>query len=490
MKGKLLFVFIFLTYLSSFVFAQDIITRLNGDEIQAKVTEVNTEEVKYRKFSNLTGPIYTMLQSDIFMIKYEDGSKDIFEKNSQTGQIVIRHIANPNPVQATSVNTPVAQTPKSKDTTPKQTTQPVAATKPVETKPAEVKSPEKPKENITPLAVKVKGGKGSVKFENETYTVQVGKISQDGKGKTLVELSGDKIGGTLLMRNNRMIIPVGMDIVVNGKTISYDNCSVNKENYVFYFATSGTPEKIVVYGNEGSYGSKVTFDVIPAGSIQNTPIPVSSSPPVQKTETKVYDAKSGEHDIVDLIENKIVEVEVQGRDITYVNVNVRKLVDYPVSVRIPVGSYFVSANTSSQNMVATAEKKVRLTGEGWQNVSVSAACANRPKNIPDSKDRFTVTRSPHQAELAKLMPVLEKANVGTTTKQAAVWIITDNASYNDLGILVSGNGRAIGARETAHAMKICSEAGIDITKKRIWADRNTILEKLSEGSLKSWLQNK
>ncbi len=50
----------------------------NGDEIKSKVIEVGTSEVKYRKFESPTGPIYVIKKLDIFMIKYEDGTKDVF----------------------------------------------------------------------------------------------------------------------------------------------------------------------------------------------------------------------------------------------------------------------------------------------------------------------------------------------------------------------------------------------------------------------------
>jgi hypothetical protein len=94
-------------------------------------------------------------------------------------------------------------------------------------------------------------------------------------------------------------------------------------------------------------------------------------------------------------------------------------------------------------------------------------------------------------ELAQLMPVLDKAGAGTRVKQAAVWIVTDNADYDDLGILVSspGNTRAIGPEATALAMKICADAGIDITKKNIWRDCETIISKLPAGELKKWLKS-
>jgi hypothetical protein len=202
-------------------------------------------------------------------------------------------------------------------------------------------------------------------------------------------------------------------------------------------------------------------------------------------------------DIVDLLAEKKVEIQAQGSGIQSVGVRIRRLVPYPLSIRIPVGTYFVSARQSAQNMVTTAENKMRLTTDDWLNISVAAACANRPRDIPGNGDSFTVRRSPHQKELAKLMPVLGRAGVGYATRQAAVWIVTDNASYSDLGILVSrprfqpfGGTRMINEEETARAMQICDEAGIDVTRKRIWNDRKQILRGLDDGKLKKWLEQR
>ncbi|MDR2138594.1 MAG: hypothetical protein LBP50_03470 [Tannerella sp.] len=204
---------------------------------------------------------------------------------------------------------------------------------------------------------------------------------------------------------------------------------------------------------------------------------------------KPYGAQSGKYDIVELLENRMVEVEIRGSNITNVSLRMRRLASYPVQVRIPVGSFFVSHNPSAQNMVATGEKNVHLTTGEWQTVYIPAACANRPKDIPGSDDSFGIQHSPNRKELARLMPVLNKAGAGTTVKQVAVWIITDNADYDDLGILVSGFTRAIGPKDAARAMQICTEAGIDITRKRIWGDRQTILSELPAGALKNWLEN-
>ena len=57
--------------------AQDIIVKKNGEEIRAKVEEVGERSIRYRKFTNLTGPVYSISRSEVFVIRYESGAKDI-----------------------------------------------------------------------------------------------------------------------------------------------------------------------------------------------------------------------------------------------------------------------------------------------------------------------------------------------------------------------------------------------------------------------------
>lgn len=58
--------------------AQDLLIKRNGDELLVKVIEVMKEDIKYKKFSNIDGPLYTMSKTEIFMIKYENGEKELF----------------------------------------------------------------------------------------------------------------------------------------------------------------------------------------------------------------------------------------------------------------------------------------------------------------------------------------------------------------------------------------------------------------------------
>jgi len=75
---QLLFILLAIIFNVSLSFSQDIITTKTGEDILGKITEITKTEVKYKKFDNLDGPLYTMLKSDILMIRYENGSKEIF----------------------------------------------------------------------------------------------------------------------------------------------------------------------------------------------------------------------------------------------------------------------------------------------------------------------------------------------------------------------------------------------------------------------------
>lgn len=62
-------------------FSQDIIFLKNGDELKSIVLEVNENSVRYKKFTNQKGPAYTKNTSEILIIKYANGEKDIFNNN-------------------------------------------------------------------------------------------------------------------------------------------------------------------------------------------------------------------------------------------------------------------------------------------------------------------------------------------------------------------------------------------------------------------------
>lgn len=60
----------------------DIIILKNGDEIKAIIQEVGLETIKYLNYDNLNGPLYTIKNSEVFMLKYPNGTKDVFNASA------------------------------------------------------------------------------------------------------------------------------------------------------------------------------------------------------------------------------------------------------------------------------------------------------------------------------------------------------------------------------------------------------------------------
>jgi uncharacterized membrane protein len=48
------------------------------------IIEVGTAEVKYKKLDNLNGPVFSMLKSDLLMIKYANGTNEDFNKEEKS----------------------------------------------------------------------------------------------------------------------------------------------------------------------------------------------------------------------------------------------------------------------------------------------------------------------------------------------------------------------------------------------------------------------
>lgn len=71
-------------FCATHVSAQDVIVKKDGSTILSKVLEVNTSDIKYKRFSNQNGPTYTINKFEIMCINYENGETDEFKDNSSS----------------------------------------------------------------------------------------------------------------------------------------------------------------------------------------------------------------------------------------------------------------------------------------------------------------------------------------------------------------------------------------------------------------------
>ncbi len=75
---KTIYLFDILLFVAGSLYSQDTIKTGGGETILAKVIEVSQNEVRYKKFSNPSGPEYVANKSDISSIHYLNGEVDTF----------------------------------------------------------------------------------------------------------------------------------------------------------------------------------------------------------------------------------------------------------------------------------------------------------------------------------------------------------------------------------------------------------------------------
>ena len=66
--------------------AQDTIVFRNGDIKSVKVTEVSKYQVKYVLWDYQDGPVYVQETSDILMVKYKNGNRELFSQSRASGE--------------------------------------------------------------------------------------------------------------------------------------------------------------------------------------------------------------------------------------------------------------------------------------------------------------------------------------------------------------------------------------------------------------------
>jgi len=175
--------------------------------------------------------------------------------------------------------------------------------------------------------------------------------------------------------------------------------------------------------------------------------------------------------LADAIRHGIVDAKVSGSGIRSVSVKITRNTPAGVMLAVPAGTYFV-CGSSAQNMVGTERRTVDLRKRDSAYLSMPAACANMRRAVPTSQASFSVQNRAASADLQKLAPHL--AGQSFAVKQAAVWIVTDNASRSDLNTLVSrpfgqvsGGKPVISDGDVLSAAKLIQKAGIDLSRKRI-----------------------
>lgn len=90
-------IILFFVLLIHDVFSQDTIYLKDGSKYAAKIIEINANDIKYKKFNNQDGPLYSDSKTNIIKIRYENGMSDVFGTVlSETSNTVIVDVQKAN----------------------------------------------------------------------------------------------------------------------------------------------------------------------------------------------------------------------------------------------------------------------------------------------------------------------------------------------------------------------------------------------------------
>lgn len=210
-------------------------------------------------------------------------------------------------------------------------------------------------------------------------------------------------------------------------------------------------------------------------------------------------AALADHDLFDAVDAGLVEVEARGAGAGAVTLRVRRTGDEPLVVTSPAATWFEAEEGS--DMIARRDGWVVLDGGGWREWTLRAVGRQRGLPPPDAGERLAL-RPPSSAPV--LERLFQEIQAGTYTvsnspvlypprtaamEQAAVWIADEDADYAALAPHVAGP-RLPAQYAAAFALVFVDRAGVDVTRRRVWADREEVFGRLRDQGLRVWYQLK
>jgi len=171
---------------------------------------------------------------------------------------------------------------------------------------------------------------------------------------------------------------------------------------------------------------------------------------------------SGPMTVAKAEEQGLVQADITGRDLDWIDLVLESLTPDPLEVTIPIGTLFQAQSWTTQSMVVIQEGSVFLETKGSEEpLTLQVACATMLRAIPGGKDQFTISREPVPDDLLKLLNLPAFQETRGFVKQFAIWTITDNPprdGYRGLGYF--GVGSPPDEEEMAEIRALFEEAGI------------------------------
>ena len=105
MKQKLFLSTVFTT-IAVISFCQDIIIKKDKTELKTKVIEVLDDKIKYKKWELQDGPLYSINKSELFMIIYANGQRELINQQEPVAPAPVQSTGSS--ISSSSLNNPIS----------------------------------------------------------------------------------------------------------------------------------------------------------------------------------------------------------------------------------------------------------------------------------------------------------------------------------------------------------------------------------------------
>lgn len=75
-------------------FAQDVIIKLTGEELVARVKEITLQDIVFQHPDSAQGIMHRIAKADVFMVRFANGTKEVFTQNLPENQLTSAEATN------------------------------------------------------------------------------------------------------------------------------------------------------------------------------------------------------------------------------------------------------------------------------------------------------------------------------------------------------------------------------------------------------------
>ena len=175
-----------------------------------------------------------------------------------------------------------------------------------------------------------------------------------------------------------------------------------------------------------------------------------------------------------------------------VNLTLRRTRPEPMVITLPVGTYFETPGRAS-DLIARRDGVVVLNEDGPQVWTVLARNVQGNMPSPDPKDVFEIRSADERIGMRNVMWLYQAMNLQPllepVIQQLSLWIASDDPSYDDLAGQASSSPFPV-EDVVALAVAYTDSSGTDVTRKRIWTDRERFVSAVADPGLRRFFETR